>query len=85
MIENAIFALVVLAAVILLNVVFRKQQSGEFQSISKSQTMVCKSDSTDVFAESYHPGIRGSVGPFPMGKRTERKKTETFENRENQI
>jgi hypothetical protein len=32
--------------------------------------------------ESYSPGMRGAVGPFPIGKRKERKKTETFRRSE---
>jgi len=28
--------------------------------------------------ESYYPAMKGAVGPFPVGKRKERKKTETF-------
>ena len=34
----------------------------------------------NVYDESYFPGINASsAGPFPVGKRTERKKTETFQ------
>jgi hypothetical protein len=28
--------------------------------------------------ESYYPAVRAAGGPFPVGKRKERKKTETF-------
>lgn len=32
--------------------------------------------------ESYYPAVRAAGGPFPVGKRKERKKTETFERGE---
>ena len=76
-----VFALVVLAAVVLLFVGTRKQRSGSFRQVSEGQTMVYKHGYTDVVAESYYPAIIGSVGPFPMGKKEEREKTETFQNR----
>lgn len=77
-----ILALIVLAAIALIVTSYTMKRSEGSQHIPKGQTMVYKSDSNDVVAESYYPGIRGSVGPFPVGKRKERKKTETFENRE---
>jgi len=77
-----ILTLIVLAAVALIVTSYTMRRSEGAQHISRDQTMVYKSDSNDVVAESYHPGIRGSVGPLPVGKKKERKKTETFENRE---
>jgi len=45
-------------------------------------TMLYSHDSHDEAAGVYYPGIRGSsTVPFPIGKREERKKTETFQNR----
>ena len=78
-----VLPLIAFAAIILFIVIFWRQPSEDARRTSEGQTMVYKSDSTDVVAESYYPGIRGSVGPFPIGKREERKKTETFANREN--
>lgn len=74
-------ALVIVVVVILLFVGVRKPRLEGPRQISPEQTMVFKSDSTDVVSESYYPGIRGSVGPFPIGTREERKKTETFQSR----
>ncbi|MBE0525908.1 MAG: hypothetical protein IH631_03135 [Candidatus Thorarchaeota archaeon] len=76
-----ILALVVLAVAILIFSGVGKPRTGGPRRISKGQTMVYKSDSIDVVADSYHPGIRGSVGPFPIGKKEERKKTETHQPR----
>jgi hypothetical protein len=75
-----ILALIILAGVILLVFGFAKPRSRGTRHVSDDHTMVYKSDSNDVVADSYYPGIRGSVGPFPVGKREERKKTETYQN-----
>jgi hypothetical protein len=49
---------------------------GVRRSEARSQSSV----PPNVYDESYFPGMRGSTaGPFPVGKRTERKKTETFQ------
>ena len=46
------------------------------------QTMLYSHDSHDEAAGVYYPGIRGSsTVPFPIGKREERKKTDTFQSR----
>ena len=42
------------------------------------QTMLYAPSSTDIAAEAYHPSIRDSRMPFPLGKKEEREKTETF-------
>lgn len=34
--------------------------------------------SDDVAGEAYHPGRKDGTMPFPLGKKKERKKTETF-------
>jgi hypothetical protein len=47
----------------------------------QGQTMLYSHDSTDEAAKVYYPGIRGSsTVPFPIGKREEREKTETFKS-----
>jgi hypothetical protein len=76
-----ILALIVFSAAILIALSLGKPRNRGTRHISDDRTMVYKSDSNDVVAESYYPGIRGSVGPFPVGKREERKKTETYQNR----
>ncbi len=72
-----------LGALLLFIFISRNLRSDESRPVNANETMIYKSETTDAVAESYSPGIRGSVGPFPIGKRRERKKTETFENREN--
>ena len=42
------------------------------------QTMLYSPGSTDIAAEAYHSSIRDFTMPFPLGKKKERKKTETF-------
>ena len=79
-----ILALIVLAVVILIfSGVGKSRTEGprRISEESKGQIMMYKSDSIDVVADSYYPGIRGSVGPFPVGKKEERKKTETYQPR----
>ena len=45
-------------------------------------TVLYSHDSQDEAAGVYYPGIRGSATvPFPIGKREEREKTETYQNR----
>jgi hypothetical protein len=76
-----ILALVILVAIILIVAGLEQPRRGSLRKLSNDHSMVYKSDSNDPVAESYYPGIRGSVGPFPIGKREERKKTETYQNR----
>lgn len=38
--------------------------------------------STDVAGEAYHSPRKDSTMPFPLGKKEERKKTETFRRHE---
>lgn len=41
-------------------------------------TMLYAPGSADIAAEAYHSPRKDSTMPFPIGKRKERKKTETF-------
>lgn len=42
------------------------------------QTMLYAPGSTDIAAEVYHSPRKDSTMPFPLGKKEEREKTETF-------
>ncbi|MHA1963964.1 MAG: hypothetical protein ACXACG_09760 [Candidatus Thorarchaeota archaeon] len=42
------------------------------------QTMLYAPGSTDIAAEAYHSPRKDSTMPFPLGKKEEREKTETF-------
>jgi hypothetical protein len=44
----------------------------------QERTMLLAHDSTDIVSESYLPAIKDMSMPFPVGKKKERKKTETF-------
>ena len=44
----------------------------------QERTMLYAPGSTDVAAEAYHPGLKDGALPFPVRKKEERKKTETF-------
>ncbi len=46
----------------------------------QGQTMLYSHDSRDTAAEVYYPAIRDSTAPFPLSKREEREKTETFKS-----
>ncbi|MEE9541086.1 MAG: hypothetical protein V3V85_06295 [Candidatus Thorarchaeota archaeon] len=49
-------------------------------SVKQSEATGRPSAPPNVLDRSYFPGIRGSTaGPLPLGGRTERKKTETFQ------
>ncbi len=43
-----------------------------------TQTMLYAPGSADIAAEAYHSPRKDSTMPFPLGKKKERKKTETF-------
>jgi len=45
----------------------------------QERTMLFAHDSTDTVAEAYYPAIRAVSMPFPIGKKKERRKTETFQ------
>jgi hypothetical protein len=45
----------------------------------KGPTMLYSHDSRDKVAEVYYPAIRDSTALFPLSKKEEREKTETFQ------
>lgn len=49
--------------------------------LKQERTMLYAPGSTDVAGESYHPGRKDGAMPFPLSKKKERKKTETFRRR----
>ncbi|MFW9786206.1 MAG: hypothetical protein ACFFE2_16295 [Candidatus Thorarchaeota archaeon] len=49
---------------------------------SSKPTMLYAPGSTDVAGEAYHSPRKDSTMPFPLGKKEERKKTETFRRHE---
>jgi hypothetical protein len=56
-------------------------QRGSQPSRPQERTMLYAPGSEDVAAAAYHPARKDGAMPFPLGKRKERKKTETFQNR----
>lgn len=81
MLGYVIIALFILAVAIIIYASADRRTIGASEK-PVGQTMLYSHDSHDEVAGVYYPGIRGSsTGPFPIGKREERKKTETFQNR----
>jgi hypothetical protein len=76
MLGIVILAIFVVFPLILL-IVFRGRKSQGPPRLTK-QTMLYAPGSTDIAAEAYHSSIRNMTMPFPLGKKEERKKTETF-------
>ncbi len=76
MLGVALLGILVIIPVILL-IVFRGRKS---QSPPKPQNrvMLYKPGSEDVAGGAYHPALKAVAMPFPVGKKKERKKTETF-------
>lgn len=70
-----LFVCVVLPLILLIFV--KGRDSGDPRTPDKL-TMLYAPGSIDVAGESYHPARRGGAMPFPLGKKKERKKTETF-------
>jgi hypothetical protein len=72
----AVFGILVVIPVILL-IVFRGRKS---QGPSKpyKQVMLYAPGSEDVAGGAYHSARKTGAMPFPVGKKKERKKTETF-------
>ena len=69
----------VICVVIPLIVIFAfRGRRSEGTPRSRGQTMLYAPGSTDVAAEAYHSPRKDSTMPFPLGKKEERKKTETF-------
>ena len=79
MLGYAILAFFVLAAAIILY--YGSERTGiRASEKSTGQTMLYKHDSRDTAAEVYYPAIRDSTAPFPLSKKEEREKTETFKS-----
>ncbi|MFW9807090.1 MAG: hypothetical protein ACFFFK_10220 [Candidatus Thorarchaeota archaeon] len=55
-----------------------KGRDSQGPSTSEKRTMLYAPGSEDVAGEAYFPGRKDGAMPFPVGKRQERKKTETF-------
>jgi len=62
----------------LIILVFIRGRKSQGPSKPAKQTMFYAPGSIDIAAEAYHLSIRDSRMPFPLGKKEERKKTETF-------
>ena len=77
MIWVAIFGILIVIPVILL-IVFRGRKSQEPSKPTK-QVMLYAPGSEDVAGGAYHSARKTGAMPFPMGKKKERKKTETFQ------
>lgn len=75
-----ILAVIILAAVILLVSGLGKPRTRGPRR-SDGQTMLYSHDSRDIAAEVYFPTFRDSTAPFPLSKREEREKTETYQPR----
>lgn len=63
----------------------RKRGSKTEKPYSEEYHGVYSHGSRSVDTELHFPVLKDSTAPFPMNKREEREKTETFENRENRI
>jgi hypothetical protein len=66
---------VVIPLIVLFSIRGRKSQG---PPKSTKQTMLYAPGSEDVAAGAYHSPRKDSTMPFPLGKKKERKKTETF-------
>ncbi|TFG34037.1 hypothetical protein EU527_05400 [Candidatus Thorarchaeota archaeon] len=72
---------VFLLAVVIFLFTYREKLRMSKPRTSRGPTLLYSPDSRDIAAEVYYPAIRDSTALFPLRKREERKKTETFENR----
>jgi hypothetical protein len=80
MIGIAILGVFLLAAIILL--ASNSKRMGIRKSAkAKGPTLLYSHDSRDKVAEVYYPAIRDSTALFPLSKKEEREKTETFQSR----
>ncbi len=71
--------LVVLPLIVL---IFVKGRDSEGPRTSDKRIMLYAPGSADIAAEAYHSPRKDSTMPFPLGKKKERKKTETFRRSE---
>ena len=70
-----LFVCVVLPLILL---IFVTGRDSEGPRTPDKLTMLYAPGSADIAAEAYHSPRKDSTMPFPLGKRKERKKTETF-------
>jgi len=73
-----IAVLSVLVVIPLIVLIFMRGRDSEGPRKPEKQTMLYAPGSIDVAGEAYHPALRSVAMPFPLGKKKERKKTETF-------
>jgi hypothetical protein len=77
MLGIAIFGILVVIPLILL-IVFRGRNS-QGESKPRKRVMLYAPGSEDVAGGAYHSARKTGAMPFPVGKKKERKKTETFQ------
>ncbi|MHA2116092.1 MAG: hypothetical protein ACXABM_11400 [Candidatus Thorarchaeota archaeon] len=77
MIWVAIFGILIVFPVILL--IFFRGRKSQGPSKPQKQVMLYAPGSEDVAGGAYHSARKTGAMPFPMGKKKERKKTETFQ------
>lgn len=74
-----IAVLSVLVVIPLIVLIFMRGRDSEGPRKPEKQIMLYAPGSIDVAGEAYHPAQRVGAMPFPVGKKKERKKTETFQ------
>jgi hypothetical protein len=73
-----IILLSIIIVVSLIVILLPKQRRSNRPPTRDKLTMLYAPGSADIAGESYHPARIGGAMPFPVGKKKERKKTETF-------
>ncbi len=73
-----IAVLSVLVVIPMIVLFFMRGRDSEGSRKPEKPTMLYAPGSIDVAGEAYHPAQRVGAMPFPVGKKKERKKTETF-------
>jgi len=76
MLGFVIFGILVIIPLILL-IIFRGRRS-QGESTPRKQVMLYAPGSEDVAGGAYHSARKTGAMPFPVGKKKERRKTETF-------
>lgn len=72
-----VIAIALLGPLIIL--AFHANRRGGRESLQQRQhTMLYAPGDADIAAEAYHPARKDGAMPFPLGKKKERKRTETF-------
>jgi hypothetical protein len=62
----------------LLVMAFTKTRGSQGPPVKKRRTMLYAPGSEDVAGETYFPARKDGSMPFPLGKKEERRKTETY-------